>query len=588
MDYSSRRRSFERPETKKIKNNFVLSFIKKHKKILIKSGVFIFALLMIAQLIYPANYMLPFQKVDGIDYGGKTKDYVVKDLDQRYQKLRADFYVNGSNSIYKSVDLVDLGFSNFTNQSRIDSYSYPWYLRLIPFSVLWSGLTVNVDEAPQYNKDSAILNDFITTTFGDDCHIDPVDASLVYSSSGLTVLEASNGGSCDSTEIYNSIYNVDLKIDNASINISSSGNQSPKIATATANLYAEKIKKIIGDSIKLKFGSESYSIPKSEIYSWLLFDNSNNKITLSFDNDKSKTYIKETLGKKVYKSEGTTRLHTLDYIETARESGKDGQKINVDKTNDSIFKLLNGEIENSEIYVDSVPAKIVYDKKEITNDSNLQSAVENFANSHTGNYAVYFQELAGSYKKATYRSTQTFTTASTYKLFVAYSVLLRIESGEWSWSDYIAGQTISDCFDQMISLSDNTCGEAFLDRIGRSAVTNEAHSVGSNDTYFNNDGIDSTATDLAILLIKLQTSQILKNQDSRDKLINAMKNNVYVLGIPNGTSGTVADKVGFLFNLLHDASIVYNSKDTYVLVILTENSSWSNIAALTKEIENAR
>jgi len=588
MDYSSRRRSFERPETKKIKNNFVLSFIKKHKKILIKSGVLIIALLMIAQLIYPSNYMLPFQKVDGIDYGGKTKDYVVKDLDQRYQNLKADFYVNGSNSIYKSVDLVDLGFSNLTNQSRIDSYSYPWYLRLIPFSVLWSGLTVNVDEAPQYNKDSAILNDFIATTFGDDCHIDPVDASIEPTGSDLKVLESSNGGTCDSTEIYDSVYNADIRIDNSAININSSGDKSPRIVTTTATLLAEKIKKSVDGAVKIKFENNEYSIPSSTIYSWLKFDNTGSQITFNINNEVANTYVKDTLGEKVYKAEETTTLHMLEYIETSRDTGKDGQEIDTEKTIVSIFKLINSDIDKAEISVKTIPAKIVYDTKTITNDATIQSTIENFASSHSGTYAVYFQEISGAYKKATYRPTQTYTTASTYKLFVAYSVLLRIESGEWSWSGTIAGQSISTCFDKMISLSDNTCAEYFLSRIGRSAVTNEAHSIGSSDTYFDNNGIESTARDLAILLIKLQTSQILKNQDSRDKLINAMKNKVYVLGIPNGTSGTVADKVGFLFNLLHDASIVYNSKDTYVLVILTENSSWSNIAALTKEIENAR
>jgi|GEM_PF-4061616 len=151
MAYSSSRRSFDRPDIKKHGDNFLVVFIKKHKKIIIKPGLFIFALIMITQLIYPADYMLPFQKVDGVDYSGKTKDIVINDLDEKYRNLKADFYVNGSNSIYKSVDMVDLGFSNFTNQSRIDSYSYPWYLRLIPLSVLWSGLVILTENSSWSN-----------------------------------------------------------------------------------------------------------------------------------------------------------------------------------------------------------------------------------------------------------------------------------------------------------------------------------------------------------------------------------------------------------------------------------------------------
>ena len=68
-----------------------------------------------------------------------------------------------------------------------------------------------------------------------------------------------------------------------------------------------------------------------------------------------------------------------------------------------------------------------------------------------------------------------------------------------------------------------------------------------------------------------------------------MKENVYVSGIPTGVPGaTVADKVGFMDGLLHDAAIIYSTKGDYVLIIMTNGSSWGNIAALAKEIEAAR
>ena len=66
------------------------------------------------------------------------------------------------------------------------------------------------------------------------------------------------------------------------------------------------------------------------------------------------------------------------------------------------------------------------------------------------------------------------------------------------------------------------------------------------------------------------------------------KANVYRKGIPAGTNGTVANKVGFLNGLLHDAAIVYGSNSKYVLAIMTDGSSWNNIAELTKRIEQFR
>lgn len=588
MTYRSNRRFTYRPEVSKQNSNLFSVFIKKHKKLLIKSGLFIVALITTAQFIYPADYMLPFQKVDSIDYGGKTKDFVIKDLDEKYQNLKADFYVNGSKSVYKSVDLIDLGVGQISNKSRIDAYSYPWYLRIVPLSVLWANLFVHVNDGPEYARNSEIINDFIVNNFTKSCHIDAVDGSLTSDASGITVLEASNGGSCDRQEIYSSIISADLRLDNAKINITSSGDVAPNIATATANLLADKLSKILDGGIKIKSANDEYTLPDKNVYTWLVFSNADGKISYKFDDIKTKSDLATLLSKKVYKAEETTTIETKDYIEISRNTGKDGQEIDVDKTFESVSNVLSGDIEKAEISLKSITAKIVYNKQDISVDSAVQSAVDKFVSSHSGIYGVYFQELSGVYKKAVYNQTKTFTTASTYKLFVAYSILLRIESGEWDWNDYIAGQTVSNCFDDMISLSDNYCAESFLDRIGREAINNEAHSIGSTSTYFNNDGIDSNANDLAILLIKLQTGQILKNQSSRDKLINAMKSNVYVLGIPSGTGGTVANKVGFLDNLINDAAIVYKSKDTYVLVILSDNSSWGNVATLTREIENAR
>ena len=73
------------------------------------------------------------------------------------------------------------------------------------------------------------------------------------------------------------------------------------------------------------------------------------------------------------------------------------------------------------------------------------------------------------------------------------------------------------------------------------------------------------------------------------KLIDTMTANIYREGIPAGVLNiTVADKVGFQNELLHDTAIIYSPNGAYVLTILTENSSWANIAELTQLIEAGR
>jgi len=143
----------------------------------------------------------------------------------------------------------------------------------------------------------------------------------------------------------------------------------------------------------------------------------------------------------------------------------------------------------------------------------------------------------------------------------------------------------------MIVYSDNACAEAMAEKIGWSTVSEEAHLIGcSNTNLSSSDGYArTTAADLALFLAQLQTGQLLTQQSSRDLLINAMKNQVYRNGIPAGLSGVeVADKVGFINDVLNDVAIVYSASGPYVLTIMTSGGSWSSIADLASQIEALR
>ena len=149
---------------------------------------------------------------------------------------------------------------------------------------------------------------------------------------------------------------------------------------------------------------------------------------------------------------------------------------------------------------------------------------------------------------------------------------------------------MTKCFDDMIVRSDNACAEALLKKIGFTPITNEAKAFGATRTSFlGSSGIKSTAEDESLFLSLLYSGQILSQQSSRDVLINALKRNIYRQGVPAGMPGvTVANKVGFLDGLFHDAAIVYSPSGTYVLTVLTEGSSWANIAELTRQLEMLR
>ena len=195
---------------------------------------------------------------------------------------------------------------------------------------------------------------------------------------------------------------------------------------------------------------------------------------------------------------------------------------------------------------------------------------------------LYVKKIGGGTQYGT-NADRVYTSASTYKLFVAYSVMRRIDSGELAWSSPINGTTVEACFEKMIVVSDNACPEAFLAQYGFSTVQAEARSIGATQASFSPGNMRISAQSLGVMLEKLHSGSLV-SADSRNRLLGLMRRQVYRRGVPAGTSYQVADKVGFLFALLHDASVIETPQGNYVVVIMTDGSSWGRIAELTRMI----
>lgn len=149
-----------------------------------------------------------------------------------------------------------------------------------------------------------------------------------------------------------------------------------------------------------------------------------------------------------------------------------------------------------------------------------------------------------------------FVSASTYKLYVAYSMLTAVENGTETWGSELNGTTLETCFTRMIVNSDNACPTAWFEKYSYSEVTDQAHEIGaSSTTRLAYQDKHTTAEDLSKVLTEIYKGTILTD-DSRSRLLTAMESQVYRSGIPAGigSAGTVADKVGFLEGLLHDGA----------------------------------
>lgn len=555
------------------------------KTLAVVAGVLL-GFVLLVQIFYPTDRLLPGVTIDGLNVGVLTKTDALYKLDTLYNSRDIALGFQGVEEPYTHAKASDLGI-RADNAIRLQGSAYPWYLRIVPSSIFWAGYFQTYTE-PSVVVDTAVMRAYVASFTDETCHILTEDARIEIRDQSLEVVPAKTGGVCVLDSVYSAIQNLSP----ASIRsgrISFAGTPTyPDITTAEASDVVLQLEARIGTELILKVSdNETVVVPKDVLYGWLFFEPVNGTYRVGMAGEPLDTYMTNTIAPKVQREIGTTTIDTLNFKETKRDTGVPGRRLAVDKTVVSILAYLRGEANAAYIVTNELPATTVYKRSFSDTNNSLNALIDRYAQEHSGTYGVSMIELSGEYRRGVYNDTKVFITASTYKLFVAYSTLLRVESGRYNWSDYVtAGQNLSQCFDNMIVNSDNACAETLITRIGRQNITDDAHAIGCSSTSFIGSSITTTAGDLMLLLGQLQTGQILSMQTSRDKLINDMKNNVYRNGIPRGLSGLdIADKVGFLDGLLHDAAIVYSPSSTYILVILTDNASWANIAELAGEIE---
>lgn len=130
----------------------------------------------------------------------------------------------------------------------------------------------------------------------------------------------------------------------------------------------------------------------------------------------------------------------------------------------------------------------------------------------------------------------------------------------------------------MITVSDNTCGEALQAVLGVEQYDTALHQYGFSHTSFGASPNATSAGDVALLLERLYNGTLL-GPSSSEQFLGLLKaqrvNNRLPQGLPAGT--TIAHKTGDLGNFTHDAGIVYGPKTNYLVVLMS--GPWNNVNA---------
>lgn len=564
----------------------IKSFLVRHKKPLLWSLGGLVGLVIIIQIIYPANQLVPFLEVDTVDVGGMSKEEATRQLDERYKNQPIHLVLNDQTAATATLYSPELGITT-TNTQRIEQLDYPLLWRLVPTSLLWYHRLTPPGQ-PQRQQNQAKAQEFIAEQFGTDCRIKPENAMIKASGDSLEVVEARDGGECKLEEVRSGVaalqprpgQRTELRVQVAITK--------PPVTTETAKQLVAQLEEHTASSVELKVAKEGQTIAKKDLFAWLSFAAKKDKLVPSLEGKEASSYLAKSVTPKVARPAGKTVITTRDFSVLSEKKGKSGVTLDQARTLDSLLDVMLGEKDEAAAHTKTLKPSVTYQRSYTKTSTGIAAMLQHYADDHPGTYGISFAELGGG-KRAQYNATKSFITASTYKLFVAYGTLVKVEKGDWKWGDQVTGgRTLSTCFDDMIVKSDNACAEALYKKIGYQKVINDVRKLGLSGTTLASDGQRTTAGDLTLFLEKLQGGSIGLKSSSRDRLLSAMKRNVYRSGIPAGASGSVADKVGFLNGLLHDAAIVYSPKGDYALTVMSDGSSWANIAEITRKIEALR
>lgn len=558
------------------------------KKIGIIAAVAAPVVMIAVQLAYPWDATRLYQKVGGVSVGGVSREKAADAVQSAFRDAPLELYFANADEAYRTTTLGAVGIT-VQAEDAVNAAMYPWWLRLVPTSLWWAHrLSGDVPVATNLGDDN--VRQYVVGELGEDCHVQPKDATLTLKDDALQVVPSEDGGRCQLAEVVDAVKGAAPTVAATTTVRLPMEIIAPNIDNAEAEALKRAIDARIGQGVTLQFGDQTNTIDATTVRQWLVFSADGDNLRATVSAEKSQEVLTQQWQEKVAIAAGVVTITTRDFVEVGRTGGGEGRALNITDTAANLTAYLMGEHEAAEVATTVVPPQPRYVRSYSASDTGLSALMQHFANDNPGTYGVSLIELSGQRRRAGANEAQTFTTASTYKAYVAYSVLRRIESGAMNWDQpVVGGRTVAKCFDDMIVLSDNPCAEEFVRRIGYTPLHRDVQALGlSNTSFIDRESFKTTAGDLSTFMASLEAGQLPINAGNRTKLLDALKRNVHRRGIPAGATGQVADKVGFLDGLLHDTAIVYAPGGTYVLTIMTDGSSWGKIAELTREIEKLR
>lgn len=545
---------------------------------------FTIALVVVADIAYQAYYpqdRAPYSaRVFGRSVGGYSYDTIVADLQKQLLDEKVVFKVD---DIEVAVLLRELGVEYYIDDMAQNAITYPIEMRWVPTSIWWYHSPVNerlvrISDDVFAKKAGLIAKQFSRSV---------KNAGIAFEGEKLKITKSQDGREV-TVDMLRTRLNEVLQKEMGVIAITPKILK-PTVSNAKIADIEMQAKRMLGKRVVFSGDeTEKYTPSKQDRAKWFAIDKDKQGApVLRIDTAKIKEYMSR-IQTAEYQAPTSARIRIIDGIQQKREEGEVGSTIDIDAASNAVKKGLMSDRESIDVNMERVriAPKTQYTREYTSSEAGLRAYVD-YTSKNEGVW-ISFAQIDASGWTADGRAWQSIPSASTYKLYVAMRLAEEIEAGNLSYDTPMLDTDVGGCLERMIVPSTNRCAVHWIGQFGgRTGMTNYVHSKGfSNGTGFTfSDATHTTAGDLRRILIGIDNGTLVRGEH-RATLLEKMGRQNYRYGIPAGTNAYVQDKVGFLWDYVHDAAIVHHPRGKYVLVVMTKGyGNYAKIKEITREIE---
>lgn len=552
---------------------------KKHHRVLIWVVFFVCSTVVAAQLLYPTDRALPRARVADESVVWKNHEELATVLDTRFRSATLHVSVGET-----SVDVPLAAAGAEPNSERMIDHlvAYPFWLRFIPFSIVVQ--TPHLIEADVFYTESVLRE--ASKKLADELSHEAVSARLAIEQGELVATPERQGAIVSPDAVYKAIVQARVTLGGATTLAVPSTHIQPSQTAQHLQAVRTAAEEALARQVTIVAGEYRVVADRSTIASWL-------QLTVGEDGaprlevaDDVLTLFFDGIDTKAGTPAGRTNINLTDGRETSRTTGETGRAIDRDELRAQVKRwLLSGEGSGTFVaaFHDVLPS-VIYDNKYTATEEGLRAYVADA--SRRMNVHIAIQQVDGAGWTASSRADESLPSASTYKLFVAKWLFDQMDKGLVHWDDPMLDTTVSVCFDRMTIASTNPCAESWLAQAGRPQFNDYIYGLGfSRGTNFNMPvATQTTANDLQRMMRGIYDGSLISGAH-KERLLHSLATHPFRYGIAAGSRGHVYDKVGFLWDYVHDTAIVQHPKGTYIMTIMTKGQSYATIASLTREIE---